>query len=69
MSSLLLDSTGGGVRLIATNGGTDRRAVAVSNDDGTIKADDVVEAEDGDVGRGALINAISAGCEQRRVAD
>ncbi len=40
------------MRPITTDGGTNRRTVVVGDDDGTIKSDGVMEAEDGDNGRG-----------------
>ncbi len=45
------------MRPIATDGGTNRRAVVVGDDDGTIKSDGVMEVEDGDNDRGALIDS------------
>ncbi len=56
------------MRPIATDGGTNRRAVVVGDDDGTIEVDGVMEAEDGDDGRGALIDIVAARRERRRVA-
>ncbi len=44
LGPLLINNVGDGVWPIATNGGADKRAVAVGKGDGTIKADSVTEA-------------------------
>ncbi len=50
--SPLIDGAEAGARPIATDGGADGRVVEVVNDDGTIEADGVTEADAGDNGRG-----------------
>ena len=53
------------MRPIATDGCTNRRVVVVGDDDWTIKEDDVMEAEDGDDGRGALIDSSATRAKAR----
>ncbi len=48
------------MRPIAIDGDANKRAVVVGDDDGTIEVDGVMEAEDGDNGRGALIDIVAA---------
>ncbi len=45
------------MRPIAINGDANRRVVVVGDDDWTIEVDGVMEAEDGDDVRGALIDS------------